>query len=302
MSDIEIRESDGRAWGRLSLLQVGAAGRISPRLLVNFSTIPPRNADCKLLDVSLRLEYGGELVGEGHAGDIDVRDHGSVSFEVQTRPELLRYVTAGLAATATIVEMSATLRGCGRYTLLHDESPRQRMVTDPEPGVPTSFSIHPSMPTPLQVARADWYDKVLDPTNGLTFSFLELALPALDEHRQGWQAALARFKDAERSYAVGDDAAVFLHLRGSLDALPGAKTDIVGLIGDDNKRRAVDNLLQKLGVYLHSGRHVADSGPQVGTFPVDHLDAALVLDLMRVLLAHLSGILAAEQARRIEGQ
>jgi hypothetical protein len=52
-----------------------------------------------------------------------------------------------------------------------------------------------------------------------------------------------------------------------------------------------------LGGYLHCGRHVDAARPEAGTFPVDHLDASFTLDVMRVTLAHLSQILAAEVRR-----
>lgn len=63
------------------------------------------------------------------------------------------------------------------------------------------------------------------------------------------------------------------------------------------KRKAVDDLLTKAGAYLHSGRHVSQAGADAGEFPVDRIDAGLALDLMRVLLSHLSLILGAEVRR-----
>jgi len=59
----------------------------------------------------------------------------------------------------------------------------------------------------------------------------------------------------------------------------------------------LDELLKKVGEFLHAGRHVSTEGTEQGTFAVDHLDAAFAIDLMRVLLSHLSLMLSSERRR-----
>jgi hypothetical protein len=136
----------------------------------------------------------------------------------------------------------------------------------------------------------------LAPTRNEQYRYLEVALPRSDDPlHQEWANSLSHLDEAERAYAAGDDVAVFSRLRASLDALPGAKKAILDGIADDEKRQRLDELLKRAGEFLHSGRHVSSTGSTAGTFPVDHMDAAFALDLMRVMLSHLSLMLSAER-------
>ncbi|WP_298346389.1 hypothetical protein [Ferrimicrobium sp.] len=171
------------------------------------------------------------------------------------------------------------------------------MGDDPQPGEVREFLFDHGNGT-ITIERTEWYQRVLSATRSEEYRFLELALPRSDrELAQEWDKAVYHLQNAEGSYASGDDAATFSHLRGALDALPGAKQAICDSIADVGKRRAVDDLLKQLGSYLHLGRHVSESGPAIGSFPVDHLDAAFAIDLMRTTLSHLSLMLSAEAER-----
>ena len=71
--------------------------------------------------------------------------------------------------------------------------------------------------------------------------YLEVHLPpVVSPASDGWRQALANFHAAERSYVIGDDAAVFNHLRGAFDALPGAKQHVVDAVTNETKRKALD--------------------------------------------------------------
>jgi len=94
-----------------------------------------------------------------------------------------------------------------------------------------------------------------------------------------WANAVTQLDRGEAAYATGDDPAVFSHLRGALDALPGAKKHVLDGVSDTNKRSRLDTLLKDAGEFLHTGRHVAKLGEQAGSFPVTHVDAAFALDL-----------------------
>jgi len=59
-------------------------------------------------------------------------------------------------------------------------------------------------------------------------------------------------------------------------------------IENDRKRAAADELLKRAGAFLHSGRHASRGGPDAGSFPVDHRDASLALNLTRLLLGYVS--------------
>lgn len=277
---------------------INGMGRLAPRLHVVFQASVQSDVTVEITDATLRLEHKQEVIGEGRVVSARLSDGISVTIEVPTTLPLLRHVTASLVPTATMVDLQATLRGFGTYTLRSERSETVVAMRYPPVGQPKVFPLETNSPGLLQVERTAWFDRVLKPTHGLDLEYLEVNLPPVESPAaDGWRQALVNFHAAERSYATGDDASVFLHLRGAFDALPGAKQHIVDRVSNETKRKALDGLLAKVGAVLHSGRHVDAVGPDVGTFPVDHLDASFALDLMRVTLSHLSRILAAEARR-----
>lgn len=303
VSTLEVQEGGGRiCWAAIDLQGVWGLGRINPRLRLRFTARPVPNSKVVLGDVTLRLEYHQELIGEGRAVNVDLSyDPAQVYFEVVTSQRLLRHVTDGLAPTAVEVQLDAQLSGIGRSCMSPNApSPQGQvgMVNDPPPGEWKEFSVSSGRTSSLLVNRGEWYTQLLAPTRNEQYRYLEVALPR-DDKALGveWANAVGHLASAERFYASGDDPAVFEHLRGALDALPGATQQILDDITDQAKRADLDDLLKQAGKFLHNGRHVARDGTGAGTFPVDHLDAAFALDLMRVLLSHLSLRLSAERER-----
>ena len=65
--------------------------------------------------------------------------------------------------------------------------------------------------------------------------------------------AVSNLDNAERPYASGDDAAVFVHLRGALDALPGAKKAILDDIRDERKESWVEPTVEGRSVRFNIG-------------------------------------------------
>lgn len=299
-----LRIEDGsRRLAELELQGVSGYGRLNPRLRLSFTVRPVPPTSVILTDVTLRLEHGLELLGEGRVVELHPRDGSQVIFEIAVPPRLLRYVTDSLAPTTAAIQLDATLQGIARACLDSDTSTspgRAGLSSDCEQGQWTEFEATVG-PSALWIPRSAWYERVLAPTRNEQYRFLEVALPRDDNAlRAEWGAAVRNLDDAESSYASGDDPAVFFYLRAALDALPGAKTQILDGISNEDKRRRLDDLLKRAGDFLHNGRHVAKTGEQAGTFPVDHMDAAFALDLMRVLLSHLSLMLAAERQRAYE--
>jgi hypothetical protein len=301
MATLDIADSGRTRWAVLEFQSVHGLGRLNPRLQVGFTARPLANCKVKVDELTLRIDFGQELLGEGRVLNEDVSfDPAHIMFEVPIQPRLLRYVTDSIGPRASAVQLTAQLSGMGQYWM--DPATAQRppvMVNDPELGKWTPFVVSSGgSPASIQVPRTEWYERVLAPTRNEQYQYLEIALPRNDAVLGvEWASAVGHLQHAEKAYVAGDDAAVFVHLRGALDALPGAKQDILGAIGDDRKRRSLDAVLTKAGEFLHSGRHVAADGGQVGSFPVDHVDAAFALDLMRVLLSHLSLMLSAERDR-----
>ena len=300
MSKMEVSEGGGRYWATLTLESMMAAGRLNPRLQLNFAAQPIPGAKVTLDDVTLRLEYQHELVGTGRVTAVDLLPNTRVNFEVVTSPLLFRYITDTLTPRHTDVQFNATLSGAASYCMVPAavDAKQVRLVCDPEPGVLTPFRVSHGSPTYLQVPRSDWYEHVLAPVRNEQYLFLQVALPK--DHPAlvtEWNTAMGHLQNAEKAYAAGDDPGVFHYLRGWLDALPGAKQQILESISNKKKRDSLDGLLKQAGAFLHNGRHVANDGIEAGEFPVDRLDAAFALDLMRVLLSHISIMVAAERGR-----
>ena len=303
IATIEILEGGWRNYATLDLKSVASLGRIIPRLQLNFEGRPESYTKVVLDDATLRLEFRNELIGEGRVTGIEITyDRSAVTFEVVTSQRLLRHVTDGLTSADPVVQLDARLHGRGRVRV-DPSAPESNRMARPvgwEPGQWWPFALHAGMPSALQFSRADWYQQVLSPTRSERFRYLEVALP-LDDSALGaeWGKAVGLLVNAERAYAAGDDPSVFQQLRGALDSLPGAKQQILAGISDDKKRADLENLLKQAGQFLHDGRHVAADGEQAGTFPVNHLDAAFAVDLMRVLLSRLSLMLSADRQRAV---
>lgn len=296
--------TSGRRWATLEGQSIGGLGRLSPRLRITFSARPARYTQVVLEDMTLRLEYprdrSPEFIGEGRVLGVEVSGEWSgVTFEVVTAQRLLRYITDGVGPTTPAVELGARLSGFARVTVDENCPPEfAGLAADPGPGESKRITVSHGTSSVLQVSRSEWYDNVLSQTRNEQYRYLEIALPKDDEVLGSeWMTAVNHLVDAERAYAKGDDPAVFSYLKAAHDSLPGAKKNILDGISDANKRVRLDELLKKAGDFLHLGRHPSVEGTQQGTFPVDHLDAAFAIDLMRVLLSHLSLMLAAERRR-----
>jgi hypothetical protein len=289
-----------RAFSKLELNELGASGVLNP--LLNFYGDASLISDVQdlRLEASLRLEYRNELVGESRPLRKTIgQDSSSISFEIVTSQRLLRHITDGLAPNQPTIQIEAKLQGEVRYILKPSAERANGYPTgdDPEPGEWKFFGLR-SEKQYISIERSEWYGKVLSHTKSEQYRFLEIALPRSDSTlAQEWGKTVEHLQKAEHAYAIGDDAAVFSYLHGAREALPGTIQKICDDIRDPHKKKAVNELLAKVGAYLQSGRHVSPSGPDEGTFPVDHIDAAFAIDLTRTVLSHLSLILSAERDR-----
>ncbi len=144
----------------------------------------------------------------------------------------------------------------------------------------------------VQVARSDWYEQVVSKLGIGSYLMIPLYLPA---GLPAWQAALGHLDEAGRASTLGDPPAVFGYCRATIDALPGAKTEIFAAMPEGKKRDAIDKLTSQIGQYLHSGRHVVPNagGEQAGEFPVSQRDAAFVYNMTKLLLSHIYSLIFA---------
>ncbi|MEO6699985.1 MAG: hypothetical protein ABIP57_00600 [Jatrophihabitantaceae bacterium] len=260
--------------------EVTATGRLSPVLIIPLRLRrlnAPETAQIRLLGVVVEAACGGEILGQGWLGGVTLYQNGSNATVVRipTSHRLLGW------ATDYVVR-----RGAGRLELRLYGAVQFRDTPDDE-WIDEDIPYLPAANSAIKISRSDWHDYVLSPVRQADYLYLEveLARATLD----GWEPALAQLEQAKNAYSLGNDSGVFHHLRGCMDALPGAKQAIVDAVADPDKRTAIDELVRAIGKYLHLGRHVsAVTAPEPGAFPVDRVDAGCALGLVEVLLAYLS--------------
>jgi hypothetical protein len=280
----------------LDLQSVGVMGRVSPRLLlVLYAQTPNDRTQVEFHDLRARVTFENELLGETRVAGSHITSYGtSVSLDVPTSHRLLGFVTDRLGASNTValnVEWDGILK-----VLWEPNASDQRFHGLPEPGVWTETAVDGANHKQyVAIPRSEWYTHVVAPLGSVDIVFTEIAVPKgpLGDH---WKAANLLLANAEQAYATGDDPAVFLHLRGAFDSLPGAKTAVFDGLPEP-QRTYVDSLAKALGSYLHSGRHVTELAAGEAGFPVDHIDARFAMNLTRVLLSYASVALSAAQLR-----
>lgn len=286
----QVSVGDGtRGWALFDADRVTGQGRVAPRLCFQMRARTPRERmQVEILLMRGELVIDGECLGSGFLTGV-ILGHGEryITLEVPvSRPSLdhLHHV-----APADRVDLKLTLSGWLRTRDDNDDG--RRFVGEPQPGerVFQNFGEARTTELPFQVARGDWFTHVLQPIGTMEYISTEITLPAGDS---ALHKALDHLHQAERAYILSDDAAVFLHCRGAIDALPGAKQRIFDGLSNQDEAKRLDALMLHAGQYLHHGRHVATDGEEQGDFPIDHSDARFALNLTKLLVAHTSHVLA----------
>jgi hypothetical protein len=233
------------------------------------------------------LRTSGECLGHGFLTGVPL-SHGEryMTLEVPvTRPALDH-----LEAIAPENRIDLELKLTGWLHARDNNEDAHRFTNSPQPGewVFQSFGEANQALLPFQVARSDWFTHVLQPIGTVEYISTEIVLPSGDPLLR---AAVNQIREAQNAHSMHNDPAVFLHCRGAIDALPGAKQEIFASLTDRDEAKLLDDLTLYVGHYLHRGRHVAADGEEPGEFPVDHTDAAFALNLTKVLIAHISHVL-----------
>lgn len=174
-----------------------------------------------------------------------------------------------------------------------DNTDGPQFASRPSPGEWTAVPFGSSTVTSLdfEIARSDWYSRIREPLGTLRYLFVEVPLPKAGHPLR---KAAERLRDVEQALTAGDEPGVFLHCRGAVDALPGSPKNIFDGLSDAREAVALDALVKSAGAYLHRGRHVGRSGTQQGDFPVTGRDARFALNLTKVLISHVAGVIAPE--------
>ncbi len=242
---------------------------------------------CRLV-CDQELIGSGAIIGVGPVSPNMVMDQ-SLEVEIPLAPRSLGYVDEQLRGD----HLDFTLQLHGRFCVHNGQTPEGGAPQFPGAGW-DSVELRPDSTTDLrfQVARSDWFSLVLQPLRAEQYMPVEIRIPAsLHELHTEFSRATVHIQEAERAYAMGDDPATFSRCRAAIDALPGAKKNIYDKFADPLKRERVNELARILGEYLHSGRHIAQSGSEEGDFPVDHRDAAYALSATKLLVSYTSRLL-----------
>ena len=234
------------------------------------------------------LTIGAECLGHGFLTGIPLA-HGErpITLDIPVSRHALDHLEA--IAPTTRIDLELKLTGWLHARDNNEDGPR--FTSSPEPGewVFQNFGQANQARLTFEVARSDWFAHVLEPIGTVQYVSTEIRLPTGDA---ALRAAVGKIRDAESAYAMHDDPAVFLYCRGAIDALPGAKQDIFVGLNDRDEAELLNELTLQVGQYLHRGRHVAADGADHGEFPVDHNDARFALNLTKLLIAHISHVLA----------
>lgn len=239
------------------------------------------------------LILGEERLGQGTLTGVRLApSEYQLALEIPVSRVALEYIDR--AAVASSIDLELRLSGWLRARDGNDDGPN--FASQPEPGdwVFESFGQSRDARLRFQIARSDWFSKVLEPIGTTEYICTEIALPRADSPLR--QAA-NHLQAAERAYREGNDPQVFSNCRAALDSLPGAKTEIFAGLEFKREREALDDVLRSAGIYFHLGRHPADEGPMQGEFPVDHGDAGFALNLAKLLLAQTARVLARSPRR-----
>ncbi len=281
---------------QIAFKSVGAQGLFSPRLLLwmHFET-PNERITVDLHDLRIRVKSGQEYLGETRLTGERVTSNGSsLQLDVPTTHRMLNYVTDHLGSQEHV---ALTLGWYGLIRFLWNPNDADsRYMGEPSPGEWTDFQIDEgNHEQQISIARSEWFSRVVSVVGTADYVFTEVAVPR-GPLGDKWRSALVLLGKADKAFTLGDDASVFLHLRGVIDSLPGAKQDIFAHLPESQKVY-VNKLAKSVGEFLHSGRHVDDLGNGDVGFPVDHVDARFAINLVRVLLSYASVSIDAAQKR-----
>ena len=283
-----------RSWVLLDAGDVTGHGRVVPTLAFEMRARTPRERmQVEIHILHAELVIGGDMLGDGTLTGIPL-SHGE-------RPVLLKILLSRpalehISELSPVDRVDLELRLTGWLRCRDDNEDAHRYVGDPNPGewLFQHFGEARQTLLPFQVARSDWFTRVLQPIGTVEYINTEIALPAGDP---ALRAAVGQIAAAERAYSDCDDPSVFLYCRAAIDALPGAKQDVFIGLPDRGEAKLLDDLMRQAGSYLHRGRHVAGDGGDQGDFPVDHRDARFALNLTKLLVAHTGHVLARSSRR-----
>jgi hypothetical protein len=266
---------------------IQAFGQVFPR--VQFELRMRTNSDkvqAELHYLRLRLTFANELLGEGtsHGEHVGPYDH-RIRIEVPVTRAALGFVSEKLQADR--LDLTLSLQGWAR--MKYETEDGQAVFNEP-PGEWWFHAFggnHAAADLSLQIARGDWFKRVLEPLG--SFDYLLTEVPLLRGlSSASLQKSLGHIKEAERHYTEGNDPAVFQYCKGMVEALPGWPKEIFSGMVDQSKAKRLDEMVLAAKQYYDHGRHVARDGEHDGDFPVDHREALFAINMAKVLLGEIA--------------
>ncbi len=276
-------------WGiRLTLSHMRAEGRIYPRMVFTFDarTLIPEHKT-RIAELNVGLSFQNEVLGTGWARELgrEIDSFGTdLTFVVPVRHRAIHFVHEYVRDH----EIQFTLQFSGAQ-FARDDRPREKWqggTPEMEPGK-WFFTPIREVNLVINMARSDWVKYVLEPVGFGDYILMEMPVPAVLD-RKRWEDALTHLTQADQQFALGNDPGVFQYCRAVFESLEGFPKSIFAAVEDEEKRKSVDTLLKEAQQYFHSGRHVSETGPQQGMFPVDHRDAEFALALAKFFLAYIA--------------
>lgn len=284
---------NAQIWANLGISPIRGKGHVQPTLIFPLEAQTPADGIQVQIDqLYAKLSFNREMLGTGTVDEIgeEIRSGGrQLHLEIPINREAIRFVQDHARDHSLNFELEC-------HGLL--------WVIDSRSGGPVSASEErgkwrlvpvKSGSVRISIYRSDWVKNVLEPLGIGKYILLELPIPDVPEPER-WKKALDHLEDAQNHFHMGNDAAILHLCHAAFEGLEGAPKNIFDQMADEKKRRAVDDLLKQAMDYFHSGRHVSkSSGPQQGTFPVDHRDAEFALYLSRTFMAYIAKLLVSNQ-------
>ncbi len=269
--------------------QIQAIGQVFPRVQFELRLhTPNERVDAEIHHLRLQVKFANEVLGEGVcAGDyVDSNDR-RIRIDVPVSRRALAFVNENLQADR--LDLTLSLQGWMR--IRYEETKRDPGSSQP-PGEWsfTTFGVMGMADIQLQIARGEWFKRVLEPLGSYEYVLTEV--PVLKGHAgAALQRSLAHIREAERHFAEGHDPAVFQYCRATIEALPGWPKEIFAGMADTSKAGYLDELTLAAKRYYDHGRHLAKDGAQEGAFPVNHREALFAINTAKVLLAEIAAVL-----------
>jgi hypothetical protein len=266
--------------------QIQAIGQVFPRVQFELRLrTPNERVQAEIHQLRLRVKFANEVLGEGTSGGeyVDANDR-RMRVEVPISRSALAFVNENLQVDR--LDLTLSLQGWMRIR----REPPDGASEPPAEWTFTSFGVMGMADITLQIARGEWFKRVLEPLGSYEYVLTEM--PILKGNTSAvLQRSLAHIREAERHFAEGNDPAVFQYYRAMIEALPGWPTEIFANVPDTNKAGRLNELTLAAKRYYDHGRHLAKEGAQEGDFPVNHREALFAINMAKVLLAEIAAVI-----------